>query len=88
MMTSEVDGVSPQDSEVLLESLFTHLYDPAHTWQHDWKKGDLVLWDNLAVQHARPTVKLEGPARTLRKVIAPIPKKSAATETPRFSQVS
>jgi taurine dioxygenase len=88
MMTSEVVGVSPQESEDLLESLFTHLYDPAHTWQHDWKQGDLVLWDNVAVQHARPTVKLEGPARTLRKVIAPIPKKSAATETPRFSQVS
>jgi len=88
MMTSEIVGLPPDESEELLEILFSYLYDPDHLWQHDWREGDLVLWDNLAVQHARPTVSLEGPARTLRKVIAPVPSKSAAvTETPRFSKV-
>jgi alpha-ketoglutarate-dependent taurine dioxygenase len=88
MMTSEIAGLPSDESEELLETLFSYLYDPAHSWQHDWRKGDLVLWDNLAVQHARPNVTLEGPARTLRKVIAPVPNRSAIqTETPRFSRV-
>jgi alpha-ketoglutarate-dependent taurine dioxygenase len=87
MMTREIVGLPPDESEELLETLFSYLYDPAHSWQHDWRKGDLVLWDNLAVQHARPNVSLEGPARTLRKVIAPVPRRSATvTETPRFSR--
>jgi alpha-ketoglutarate-dependent taurine dioxygenase len=88
MMTSNVAGLPSEESEELLQTLFSYLYDPAHSWQHDWRTGDLVLWDNLAVQHGRPNVSLEGPARTLRKVIAPVPRKSViVTETPRFSQV-
>jgi len=44
-----------------------------NTWEHGWHDGDFVVWDNLAVQHARLTVLLDGPARVLRKVIAPKP---------------
>jgi alpha-ketoglutarate-dependent taurine dioxygenase len=73
MMTSHIDGLDPDASEALLEELFAHLYAPANSWQHEWRDGDLVVWDNLAVQHARPPVALDGPARVLRKVIAPAP---------------
>jgi alpha-ketoglutarate-dependent taurine dioxygenase len=73
MMTSHIDGLDPDASEALLEELFAHLYAPVNSWQHEWREGDLVVWDNLAVQHARPPVALDGPARVLRKVIAPAP---------------
>jgi taurine dioxygenase len=73
MMTSEVEGLPSDESEALLEDLFTHLYDPIHSWTHEWRERDLVVWDNLAVQHARPDLTTEGPVRTLRKVIAPVP---------------
>jgi taurine dioxygenase len=87
MMTREIVGLSPQDSEELLEALFAHLYDPAHALEHGWQEGDLVAWDNLAVQHARPHVTVEGPERTLRKVIAPVPVWTAdRPEMPRFSR--
>jgi taurine dioxygenase len=36
-----------------------------------------VVWDNLALQHCRPNVETEGPARTLRKVGFPMPKMRA-----------
>jgi taurine dioxygenase len=36
-----------------------------------------VVWDNIALQHARPNVQSESPARTLRKTIAPPPKQDA-----------
>jgi alpha-ketoglutarate-dependent taurine dioxygenase len=73
MMTSHIEGLEPDRSEALLDELFASLYAPANTWHHDWRDGDLVVWDNLAIQHARPPVALDGPARVLRKVIAPAP---------------
>jgi alpha-ketoglutarate-dependent taurine dioxygenase len=72
-MTERIVDLAPGDSESLLNELFTHLYDPANRWNHEWRKGDLVVWDNLAIQHARPNVRADGPPRTLRKVASPIP---------------
>jgi alpha-ketoglutarate-dependent taurine dioxygenase len=87
MMTREIEGLSEEESEELLEALFAHLYDPMRTWEHEWREGDLVMWDNLAIQHARSDVKVEGPVRTLRKVIAPKPSRADRPESPKFSKV-
>jgi len=75
-MTKEVVGMAPDDSERLLGKLFAHLYDRSKQWSHHWCNGDLIIWDNAAVQHARPNVRNDGPARTLRKVAFPIPQLS------------
>jgi taurine dioxygenase len=85
MMTRKIVELPGQDSEDLLGEVFAHLYDPAVTWQQDWREGDFVMWDNFAVQHARGEVKFDGPPRTLRKVIAP--RVIAGTvEKPSFSK--
>ena len=39
------------------------------------------LGHNLALQHARPNVKTEGPARTLRKTLSPMPQQKIAGPT-------
>jgi alpha-ketoglutarate-dependent taurine dioxygenase len=49
------------------------MYQAEARLEHQWRTGDLVVWDNLAVQHGRPNVTEQGPARTLRKVAAPMP---------------
>jgi taurine dioxygenase len=88
MMTTEVEGLTPEESERLLEKLFDILYDPARSFEHDWRTGDLVVWDNLAVQHARGTVTHEGPERSLRKVMAPRPDAASRSrvEVPTFDR--
>ena len=66
----QTDAILPLAHEVstaLIEELFAHLYRPEHTYVHDWSEGDLVMWDNHAVQHGRPDVGTEHP-RTLRRV--------------------
>ncbi len=83
-MTKEIVGLDPGESERLLEELFAHLYNPANRWDHEWHRHDLVVWDNLAMQHARPNVLTDGPARTLRKVASPIPRLNF-DELPSFS---
>lgn len=55
------------ESESLIEELFRRLYDPASRYEHRWQSGDLVVWDNLALQHARPAVP-RGAVRTLQRV--------------------
>jgi len=82
--TSEIIELPAEESEALLMELFAHLYDPAHVLEHHWRQGDLVIWDNLSVQHGRPDVSVEGPARTLRKTFAP---RMVMAETPKFSRM-
>ncbi|HET6954777.1 MAG TPA: TauD/TfdA family dioxygenase [Acidimicrobiales bacterium] len=86
-MTSRIEGLSPEDSEALLEELFAHLYRVEALYEHDWREHDLVAWDNIALQHARPNVSLEGPVRTLRKVYAPLPPRGANPARPTFATV-
>ena len=69
--TRYVVGMDRKESDALLDQLFEHLYQPQNLMEHHWKTGDLVIWDNMIAQHARPNVMGKGPARTLRKIHAP-----------------
>ena len=84
-MTSAIADLPKAESEELLEELFQHLYTPENIMKHEWRERDLVMWDNLALQHARPNVESEGPARTLRKTFAPMPE-MFKTMTPQFGR--
>jgi taurine dioxygenase len=65
-LTDCIIGLSPEDSDALLEALFAVLYAPGETYEHHWDVGDLVVWDNETVQHARGDV--GSAARTLQRV--------------------
>jgi taurine dioxygenase len=52
-MTACIIGLSESESEALLEELFGYLYAEEAVYVHEWKLGDIVIWDNLGVQHAR-----------------------------------
>lgn len=82
--TRQIVGLEPDESEVLLQEIFSHLYAPDVTYEHVWRDGDLMVLDNLALQHARSNVELHGPQRTLRKVIAPLP--TGMIEVPTFER--
>jgi alpha-ketoglutarate-dependent taurine dioxygenase len=84
-ITMEIVELPADESEALLQELFAHLYRPEVVLAHPWRTGDLVAWDNQAVQHARPNLALDGPTRTLRKVFAPPPEQIATTAHPKFA---
>ena len=48
-----VVGLELGESEQLLDRLWAHATAPQLTWHHQWRKGDLVLWDNRCVMHRR-----------------------------------
>ena len=65
MQTDSVVGLPEDQSEALLARLWAELYAPDNVYEHEWRVGDLLVWDNLALQHARGAVTGR---RTLRRV--------------------
>jgi alpha-ketoglutarate-dependent taurine dioxygenase len=53
LMAESVVGLPAGESEALLGELFAHIENPAHIYEHVWRKGDVVVWDNFSVLHAR-----------------------------------
>jgi taurine dioxygenase len=68
MHTDCVLGMGPDESEALLDELFAHLYASTNVYEHQWVVGDLVVWDNLALQHGRPAFPHDE-ERTLQRVV-------------------
>jgi taurine dioxygenase len=64
--TAAIIGLADAESEALLEELFAVIYAEDNIYDHEWRPGDLVIWDNLAVQHGRKPV--TGGVRTLQRV--------------------
>ena len=46
-------GLELADSEALLDELWDFVARPEFAWEHVWKVGDLVLWDNRCTMHRR-----------------------------------
>jgi taurine dioxygenase len=73
-LTHHIEGMSDEDSENLLDALFDHMSAEKNVFTHEWREGDLIVWDNIALQHARPDLRAEDAPRTLRKTLVPSPK--------------
>jgi alpha-ketoglutarate-dependent taurine dioxygenase len=46
-----VVGMSPEESSALLCRLRDHATQPQFVYRHEWKIGDLVIWDNTGTMH-------------------------------------
>jgi taurine dioxygenase len=67
LQTDRIVGLTETASEALLAELFAVLYSPDNVLVLDWNVGDLVIWDNLAIQHERPDFPVTEP-RTMQRV--------------------
>jgi alpha-ketoglutarate-dependent taurine dioxygenase len=65
--TQYIVGMERDESDALLHELYRHIEDPAHVYSHKWTVGDLLVWDNWSLQHARTEWDAKEP-RTLRRV--------------------
>ena len=67
MHTDRVLGLDDADSEAVLDAVFAVLYAEENRYEHRWRVGDLVLWDNIALHHGRPSFDVAA-KRTLQRV--------------------
>ncbi len=49
-------GMPNEESERLLDRLWAHATQAKYAWGHQWRGGDLVLWDNRCCMHYRSEV--------------------------------
>jgi taurine dioxygenase len=67
LMTVRIEGMPAQESEELLETLFAHQERPEFVYEHIWRPGDLLMWDNRCTLHARTDFSA-GERRLMRRV--------------------
>ena len=49
--TARVLGLPEEEGAALLAQLCAHIVKPEFRYEHRWRAGDLLMWDNVAVQH-------------------------------------
>lgn len=49
--TTSIDGLSKEESDLLLRAMFDHITRPGAVYRHKWRVGDLLMWDNGSTQH-------------------------------------
>jgi alpha-ketoglutarate-dependent taurine dioxygenase len=67
MTTDSIVELDPEASERVVGRVFEALYGPGRVLEHRWRVGDLVLWHNVRVVHARGDVSQVG-RRVLQRV--------------------
>ena len=67
LMTVRIEGIPANESEELLQFLFDHQERPEFIYEHVWRVGDLVMWDNRCALHARTDFSADE-RRLLRRV--------------------
>jgi taurine dioxygenase len=67
LMTRRIEGLPDRESEELLAYLFDHQEQPQFIYEHVWRIGDILMWDNRCALHARTDFSA-GERRLLRRV--------------------
>ena len=53
-ITSRIEGLTAEESKVLLDLLNRHATHPILTYRHHWRVDDLIFWDNRCALHYAP----------------------------------
>ncbi|HUK61441.1 MAG TPA: TauD/TfdA family dioxygenase [Stellaceae bacterium] len=53
LMTRSVLDLPEEESDRLLAQVFDHSENPEWVYAHEWRVGDVILWDNRCSMHAR-----------------------------------
>ncbi len=53
LQTYGIEDMDVSESRPLLDELTAHITQPNFIFEHRWRRGDIVLWDNCRVLHRR-----------------------------------
>lgn len=53
LMTHSLVGLPEAESDAVLERIFNHCEKEEFIYEHIWRKGDVLMWDNRSSIHAR-----------------------------------
>lgn len=67
-----VDGLGDAEARALLEELIAMATRPEFTYQHQWRTGDVLMWDNRATMHRGRPWPQDEPRSMVRTTISAV----------------
>lgn len=62
--TERVEGMERPESDALLDRLHAHMIEARYQYHHDWRVGDILVWDNRCLIHS---VNMDFPVGQMRR---------------------
>ncbi len=53
LMTDRIEGLPEDESRALIDELCDRIEDRNNIYSHEWRVGDILIWDNRCTSHAR-----------------------------------
>jgi len=53
LMTDRIEGLPDDESKAIIEELCDRIEDRGNIYSHEWRVGDILIWDNRCTSHAR-----------------------------------
>lgn len=66
LTTRSIVGLPEDESRAVIDEVHRHIADEEVVYRHVWKRRQMVIWDNLLLQHARSPFD-DAETRTLRR---------------------
>lgn len=66
--TDHIVGLPQEESDALLDAIYTHCRKPEYVYTHEYRTGDLIVWDNASTLHSNTDKKLSQ-VRIMRRVM-------------------
>ena len=51
--TAAIEGLAYEEAAALFDALFEHAVQPDNIYTHEWRNGDVLMWDNARLLHRR-----------------------------------
>ncbi len=65
----EIQGMEELASRGLIERIMSHAVEPRFVYEHVWRPGDLVMWDNRATMHRATEYDTAHEPRVVRRTV-------------------
>lgn len=86
--TLYIEGMSEEESRELIDAVNQHMLQDEHIYQHTWRNGDVVMWDNARLWHRREAFDISKPRFARRTTIFLRPQDFAVPEPGLFTDAA
>jgi len=69
MRCDAVEGMDEAAGDALLDALYAHCDQPRFRYSHQWRPGDMLVWDNRAALHQATPVRVPGERRHMHRIM-------------------
>jgi alpha-ketoglutarate-dependent 2,4-dichlorophenoxyacetate dioxygenase len=83
-----IEGMEPKAAQALLAELMAAATAPGHSYLHQWRKGDVVMWDNRATMHRGRPWPANEPRTMVRTTVQAIESDGLASVQPPSRQAA